>query len=132
MRTEKSVPKEPLSFKAAADEFTYGPFLFGLWATSFLMYGFSMSPFKITHNSLAVIGATTFFLNAIYYLARENGHQDDEIINNLFFGAVAFFVVNAALGQMSWMNYSPQTMLLEFIFITVTGFLLITVRRYAK
>lgn len=132
MMTEKSVPVKPLSFKAAADKYPYGSFHFGLWATSFLMFGLSMTPFKITQAPLAAIGATTFFLNTIYYLARDDGNEVDKSLNDLCFGPVAFFVVNAALGQMSWMNYSPQTMLLEFIIITVAGVLIITAQRYSR
>lgn len=129
--TVKSVPAQPLTFKEAADKYPYGSFHFGLWVVSFLMLGFSMSPFEISQTPLAAIGVATFFLNSVYYLGREIGNKEDENLNNLCFGPVVYFLANAVLGQASWMNYSSRTLLLEFIVITVAGILFISKGRYA-
>lgn len=116
---------QSVPFQVAVIKYPYSAFLCGVWMSAFAFFLMSVADADFQAGAFKGIATFFFFFNGLFYIFRTAGDAGARAINLFFFGPIFYMAANGVLGKIDRMNYNSNTLLLEFLIITVVGFVLI-------
>jgi hypothetical protein len=116
---------QSVPFQVAVTKYPYSAFLFGVWISAFAFFLMSVGGADLQAGAFKGIATFFFFFNGLFYIFRPARDAEARTINLFFFGPIFYMAANGLLGKIDRMNYNSNTMLLQFLIITVIGFILI-------
>lgn len=120
------------SFQEAMIACSASPFLFGMWISAFGFLLLASGGAELQAGAFRGIAVFFFFFNAIFYILLSPKDSDGRAFNSFLFGPIFYMWTNGLMGLFDRMNYNSNTMLFEFVLITIVGFFLINRHRTVR